>query len=468
MSITFFFAGLFIGVLFGILIAQFISHKKNTLSVQTQNTLIQSEAMAKQKIVLLEDNLTSTNQKLTQANSDVLQLTAKLSTAQSLQQQYEKLLIEMREDRKIQQDYLNDVRRQTKTEFENLANQIFTSKTKTLSEQSEKTLETILKPFQEKLNIFERKVNDVYMTEAKERFALKSEVERLIGLNDRMTQDTKALTQALLGNSKTQGDWGELVLERILEESGLTEGQEYFAQKAHENEDGDRMRPDFQINLPEDKHIIIDSKVSLTSYELYCRSQEGDVKDNALSLHLKSIYKHIDDLANRHYSKLKGVKSPEFVFAFFPIEPAYILAMRSDSELSAKAWRKGVAIVTATTLLTSLKTVASIWQLEKQNHHALEIADEAGKLYDKFCSFLDDFTKIGKTFEMGQAQYSSAMGKLKDGSGNVFRKMETIRMLGASPKHRIKQELLDSADINEPPKKLLEAHEEPEKTLLQS
>jgi DNA recombination protein RmuC len=252
-----------------------------------------------------------------------------------------------------------------------------------------------------------------------------------------MSKEAQYLTQALKGDNKIMGDWGELVLEKVLEASGLKEGQEYSKQETHEGVDGDRMRPDIIINLPEGKHVIVDSKMSLKAYELHRRCENEDERAVLLESHLKSVLKHIDDLGGKHYSRLKDVNSPELVFLFVPIEPAYLLAMQTDPELSAKAWRKGVAIVTSTTLLVSLKTVASLWRLEKQNKNALEIANEGAKLYDKFVGFMEDFQKIGKTFETGQAQFSTAMGKLKEGPGNVFRKMELLRELGAAPTKRL-------------------------------
>jgi DNA recombination protein RmuC len=203
------------------------------------------------------------------------------------------------------------------------------------------------------------------------------------------------------------------------------------------------MRPDIIINLPDGKHVVVDSKVSLTAYELHRREEDETARAEALAAHLKSIERHVAELGEKHYAKLKGVNSPELVFLFVPIEPAYLLAMQADPELSTRAWKKGIALVTATTLLTSLKTVASIWRLENQNKNALEIANEGARLYDKFVGFLDDFEKIGKTFETGHSQYASAMGKLKDGPGNVFRKMERLRELGASPNKQIRPELLE-------------------------
>ncbi len=372
----------------------------------------------------------------TELQYQLAQSTAIISTLQTEKQLLEQQLKTLKES-------IDELKKQTKNEFENLAHQILDAKTKTFNEQTEKSLETLLQPLKEKIQTFEKSVDDKYSNEAKERHALKSEIERLISLNDKMSFETNSLTQALRGDSKVQGDWGELVLERILEASGLREGHEYSLQKSHHNNEGDRLRPDVIIHLPQEKHVIVDSKVSLKAYDAYRSSEDPAAKEKAMVEHLKSLEKHVSELGEKHYNQLKGVNSPEVVFMFVPIEPAYMLAMQNDSELASRAWKKGVAIVTATTLLTSLKTVASIWRLEKQSKNAMEIASEGAKLYDKFVGFMEDFEKIGNTFEAGQKQYHSALGKLKDGPGNVFRKMERLRELGSAPQKRIKTELLD-------------------------
>lgn len=351
-----------------------------------------------------------------------------------------RLLQERLADRVRQEDVL---RAAAKEEFENLAVKIMDSKSRQFQESSERNLEKLLGPFKERLKDFEKKVEETYQSEGRERHVLKSEVERLIQLNERMTKETNNLTQALKGDSKVQGDWGEMVLENILSASGLREGQEYIKQKSLEDEQGDRYRPDVLIQLPDGKQIIVDSKVSLKAYELYCRSESAEERERCLKEHMESLLSHVDDLAEKHYPKLKGIKSPEFVFLFTPIEPAYLLAMRNDPELATRAWKKGVAIVTSTTLFTSLKTVASIWRLENQNRNAQEIASEAAKLYDKFVGFHDDFEKIGRLFETGAVQYEEARRKLRDGPGNVFRKIERLRELGASPNKHLKPELLE-------------------------
>ena len=324
-------------------------------------------------------------------------------------------------------------------QFENLANRIFEDKTRVFSEKSEKELGNTLAPLREKIREFEKSVEEKYTTEAKERHTLKAEIERLTGVNDRMMTEAAALTNALKGDSKTQGDWGEMVLEKILESSGLRRGEEYELQKSYKDEEGRLYRPDVLIHLPEGKQIVVDSKVSLTAYERYMRmGEEDDLRE-----HLQSIKNHIKDLGNKDYSRLIGVRSPEFVFMFVPIEPAYMTAVKAEGDLSAWAWKRGVAMVTATTLLTGLKTVSSLWRLEKQNRNAKQIAEEGGRLYDKFVLFLEDFGKVGKTFQDGQKHYENAMDRLQNGRGSVFKKMELLKELGASTGKQIDQKHLE-------------------------
>lgn len=470
--------GLIAAIVFGLLYLRLYQKQINSVPSHLHHEMIKLESATKERARSLELERSQLTAFLQAAREENLDLNRKLSGLEALQPQLEEQRSHLREEtgrlrnlmesqqitiselnaslstlqseKKLleqslqnQREYLEEVKKQTKAEFENLANEILKAKTRDFNEQTEKSLDSLLKPLKEKIQVFEKKVDDTYNTEAKERHALKSEIERLIGLNDRMTQETQSLTQALRGDSKVQGDWGELVLEKILEASGLTEGREYSQQKSLENDSGERMRPDIVINLPEGKHVIVDSKVSLKSYDLYRRADQEQVRSQALAGHLKSMEKHIDELSEKHYAKLKGVNSPELVFLFVPIEPAYLLAMQTDPELSTQSWKKGIAIVTATTLLTSLKTVASIWRLENQNKNALEIANEGAKLYDKFVGFLEDFEKIGKTLDSGKNQFESAMGKLKEGPGNVFRKMELLRELGAAPNKRIKSELVE-------------------------
>lgn len=371
----------------------------------------------------------------------LMQIRVQLGEARAEQRLLEARLEDL--NARVAQD--DRLKTEARSEFENVAARIFEREARVFQESSEKGLERLLMPLKDRLKEFEKRVEDSYHAEGRERHVLKAEVERLIQLNERMAVETNHLTRALTGDSKTQGDWGELVLETILESSGLRQGIEYTSQDSFSDDGGDRFRPDVLIRLPDEKQIIIDSKVSLTAYEAYVRCSDEAERARHLKAHLDSLMKHVDDLAEKHYPKLRGMRSPEFVFLFTPIEPAYLMAMRHDPDLATRAWRKGIAIVTSTTLFTSLKTVASIWRLEHQNRNAQEIADEAAKLYDKFVGFHDDFEKIGRTFEVGLQQYEDARRKLRDGQGNVFRKIELLRELGAAPNKRLKPELLEES-----------------------
>lgn len=469
---------LVVGVAIGAIGGWLFASRRNAVPREEYDILVKQETIAQEKIRGLTEQLEIKGFELQKQLTEVLNLNKALANKQAQLAPLESSIHEVKNEREQQKrqiteliekntdlnsnvatletakqlleqqlttlkESVNEINKQAKATFENLANQVLENKAKSFNEATEKSLDNLLKPLKEKIQTFEKSVEDKYTNEAKERHALKSEIEKLITLNDKMALETNSLTQALRGDSKVQGDWGELVLERILEASGLREDHEYTLQKEHKNDDGDKFKPDVIVNLPENKHIIVDSKVSLTAYEIYRSNSDEIIQATSLKDHIKSIEKHIDELSEKHYAKLRGINSPEFAFMFIPIEPAYMLAMQSDPELSVRAWKKGVAIVTSTTLLTSLKTVASIWRLENQNKNAQQIAQEGANLYDKFVGFLEDFEKIGKTFETGQKQYSEAMNKLKDGTGNVFRKMELLRELGSSPKKKIKQELLE-------------------------
>ncbi len=328
-------------------------------------------------------------------------------------------------------------------EFQNLAQSILELKSKKMNEENEVRLKVLLDPLQHRLKEFQDKVDRVYTDETKERIALKTEVQKLMELNQQMSQETRNLTKALKGDSKIQGDWGELVLEKILEASGLRRDVEYVLQEEHKDADGQRKRPDVLVRLPDDKHIIVDSKVSLRAFELYCQTEDPKLKAQHLAAHLKAVMEHVQELSSKHYARVPGIRSPDFCFMFLPIEAAYLLAMQADTELSQKAWSRNVAIVTATTLFTNLKTVASIWKLEKQNRNSQEIAREGGKLYDKFVGFVSDFEQVGKALERGLQIHGEALGKLRNGPGNVFRKIEQLRELGATPTKEIRREYLD-------------------------
>ena len=331
-------------------------------------------------------------------------------------------------------------------QFKNLANEILEEKSRRFAEQNQQNLDTLLKPLQEKLTDFRKQVDETYQSEARERFALKQEVEKLAGLNLRMTDETRALTNALKGESKTQGDWGELVLETILENSGLRKGEEYLVQDTQTISDGSRLQPDVVIRLPESKHLVIDSKVSITAYTRYMQSDDEDVKISELNSHVLSIKQHIQGLSAKNYQDLYGVGSIDFVLMFIPIEPAFLAAMRHAPEIYQDALKKNIVIVCPSTLLATVRTVAHLWRQEQQNRNAQEIARQCAALYDKFVGFVEDLDKVGQRLEQAQVSYSDAIGKLKTGRGNLIRTAENVKKLGVKPNKSLPSKLTDVAD----------------------
>ncbi len=331
-------------------------------------------------------------------------------------------------------------------QFKNLANEILEEKSKRFAEQNQQNLDTLLKPLQEKLTDFRKQVDETYQSEARERFALKQEVEKLAGLNLRMTDETRALTNALKGESKTQGDWGELVLETILENSGLRKGEEYLVQDTQTISDGSRLQPDVVIRLPEAKHLVIDSKVSITAYTRYIQADEDSIKTAELNSHVLSIKQHIQGLSAKNYQDLYGVGSIDFVLMFIPIEPAFLAAMRHAPDIYQEALKKNIVIVCPSTLLATVRTVAHLWRQEHQNRNAQEIARQCASLYDKFVGFVEDLDKVGQRLEQAQISYSDAVGKLKTGRGNLIRTAENVKKLGVKPNKSLPSKLTDVAD----------------------
>jgi len=334
-------------------------------------------------------------------------------------------------------------------QFKNLANEILEEKSKRFAEQNQQNLDILLKPLQEKLTDFRKQVDETYQSEARERFALKQEVEKLAGLNLRMTDETRALTNALKGESKTQGDWGELVLETILENSGLRKGEEYLVQDTQTISDGSRLQPDVVIRLPESKHLVIDSKVSITAYTRYIQADDEAVKTAELNSHVLSMKQHIQGLSAKNYQDLYGIGSIDFVLMFIPIEPAFLAAMRHAPDIYQEALKKNIVIVCPSTLLATVRTVAHLWRQEHQNRNAQEIARQCASLYDKFVGFVEDLDKVGVRLEQAQISYTDAVGKLKTGRGNLIRTAENVKKLGVKPNKSLPSKLTDVADDDE-------------------
>jgi DNA recombination protein RmuC len=330
--------------------------------------------------------------------------------------------------------------------FENLANRIFEEK----NSQSKQHLQDVLAPLKEDLTGFKKHINESFGNHAKEQFALKKEIENIVKVSREMTVQTEGLSKALKGDSKAQGNWGEVALERILEASGLKKGEDYLVQGGamglKHAEDGRVQKPDFIVRLPEGKHIIIDSKVSLTAYERLCSEQQETQKATHLSQFLNSVKAHAKGLEERRYQDADKLGTPDFVLMFMPIEGAYSLAVQQDPDLHAYAWERKIVIVCPSTLFATLRTIASVWRMERQNQNTQEIARRGGLLYDKVARFAEDMLKLGKQIGLTQSTYEEVMGKLRDAPGNILRQSEQLKEMGVKASKNIPQELLADQD----------------------
>ena len=358
-------------------------------------------------------------------------------------------LHEQRQATADREQMLAHIRDEFSDKFKALANDLLEEKSKKFSEQNQAQIGSILNPLREQLGDFRKRVDDVYDKDSKERSQLKAEIDALKNLNQRISDDATNLTRALKGDSRTQGAWGELVLERLLEASGLEKGRAYDTQIVLRNEAGGRPRPDVIVHLPEGRDIIIDAKVSLKAYELYCASVDDNERSAHLTAHIGSLRNHVKELSERRYSDLAGVNSLEFVLMFVPVEAAYIEAVHHDDALHAFALERQVAIVTTSTLLATLQTVKSLWRFDDRNRNAIEIADRAGKLYDKFVGFVGDIEEASHRIEGARAALASASGKLSAGRGNLVGQVEKLRELGAKASKALPGELVERAQIDE-------------------
>ena len=344
---------------------------------------------------------------------------------------------------------LNEAKEALTSQFKNLANEILEDKSKRFTEQNVASLDALLKPLQTKLSEFKEQVNTSYGNEARERFALKSEIERLANLNLRMSDETRSLTQALKGDSKVQGNWGELVLESILESSGLRKGEEYLVQDSHTQTDGSRLQPDVVVKLPEGRSLVVDSKVSITAYSRHAEATDPTISAQELAVHIQSVRQHIQGLSSKNYSSLYGIGSVDFVLMFVPIEPAFLLALKTAPNLYQEALAKNIVLVCPSTLMATLRTVAHLWRQDHQNRNALEIAKQCGTLYDKFVGFVDDLEKLGQRLDQAQTSYHDAFNKLKSGKGNLIRTAERVRELGVKPSKNLSAPLIESLTDSE-------------------
>lgn len=442
--------GLVIG---GIIVFLFLRAQKNNVPTSIQNQLSALEVANKEitavKIELdkqngvLEERLVNAQriyeehrQKITTLELDNSQLKERLSEANTN-------LRNLTERLSSQKEEMEELQKKFTTEFENIANKILEEKSEKFTAQNKENINTVLSPLNEKLKSFETKVQDTYEKGLRERSQLKEQIVQLSELNQTLSKDAQNLTRALTHDNKAQGNWGELILEKILKESGLTEGEEYTKQVSTNNDEGKRIQPDFVIQLPDEKHIIIDAKVSLVAYEQFVNSEAKEEKESFLKSHILSVRSHIKLLSEKNYQTGKTINSPDFVLLFMPIEPAFSLAMQQDKEVYQYAWSRNIVIVSPTTLLATIRTIASIWKQEKQNKNTVEIARQAGALYDKFVGFLEDMEKIEKGIGSIDSAYQGAINKLKTGSGNLIKRTESIKTLGAKANKQIPDKYLE-------------------------
>ncbi|WP_395049176.1 DNA recombination protein RmuC [Flavobacterium sp.] len=350
---------------------------------------------------------------------------------------------------KEQKDEVEKLQEKFTKEFENLANKILEEKSSKFTEQNKENMKNILSPLQEKIQLFEKRVDDTHKESIDYHAALRQQILGLSEMNAQMSKETLNLTKALKGDSKMQGNWGELVLERVLEKSGLEKDREYYVQQSHTNEGGQRVFPDVVINLPDGKKMIVDSKVSLTAYEKYINEEDDSLKSGFLKEHVNSIKRHVEQLGEKNYQDLYQIESPDFVLLFIPMEPAFALALNDDTTLYNKAFEKNIVIVTPSTLLATLRTIDSMWANQKQQENAFEIARQAGALYDKFEGFVADLIKVGKKIDESKVEYQGAMNKLVDGKGNLITSVEKLKKMGAKAKKALPDNILNRAEKDE-------------------
>lgn len=382
---------------------------------------------------ILSKHLTETKQQLEQKQNE-LQENIKISA------EYKSKNDALQEKLDSQKEEIERIRVDLNKEFRLMAGEIMEEKTKSFSEMNAEKIGSILNPLKEKIQSFEKKVDETYNNETREKESLRKELEQIVKANIKISDDAQKLTLALKGDSKLQGDWGEMQLETLLEKSGLQKGIHYLCQPNYKTDENTNVRPDFIINLPDNKNFIIDSKVSLTAYERYFNAEDDNQRKIALNEHLQSINKHIQELSGKNYPSLYGINSPDYVFLYVAVEPALNLALQNDLELFEKAMRKNIVLVSATTLLATMRTVSFIWRQENQKNNVLAIATESGKLYDKFVGFLEDMAKIGKSLDASSTSYHNAMNKLSESSkygDTILGRMENLKKLGANTQKKI-------------------------------
>ncbi|MGY8933996.1 MAG: DNA recombination protein RmuC [Flavobacteriales bacterium] len=423
---------IFIPLLFlviGVAIGAFISNRFTSLKNKSETSK-------------LEADILNTEEQKDRLESEIQEVLINLELMRTEKDSFKNELTKKTTEFTTLEKKLEDQEEKLRIQFENLANKILDKKSDKFTEQNKKNLDLLLNPLHKKIESFEKKVETSQKESVGMHAALKQQLESLKDLNQQMSKEAINLTKALKGDSKSQGDWGEIQLEIILEKAGLSNGIHFTSQGGYRDENENLKKPDFIINLPDNKHLIVDSKVSLTAYEGYFSSENKEDKDNHLKKHIASIRKHIKELSEKQYTELYGINTPDYVLMFVPIEAALLIAFNENNKLYLEAFDKNVVLVSTSTLLATLSTVSSIWKQEDQKRNVIEIARQAGALYDKFVGLVEDLIGVGKKLESAKNDYSSAMNKLVDGRGNLIASVEKIKKLGAKAKKSIPEQIL--------------------------
>ena len=446
MDIIYLLVGFLIGGVISWLIFHLYTKSKNPISAEDAANMRQQQQE-------LEVNLQVSSEKVRSQEEEIETLRSELASERENAMKFSNILAGRNEELKnlnekleTQKADIDKLQEKFQIQFKNLANEILDEKTKKFTDQNKLNLSDILNPLKEKISEFEKKVEQTNKESIERNSALKEQISGLKELNQQITKEAENLTKALKGESKSQGNWGEFILESILEKSGLVKGDQYEVQVSITNEEGKRLQPDVIVKLPEQKNIIIDSKVSLTAYEKYMSEDDERSRELALKNHLLSIRTHIKGLGEKNYQSIYEIGTLDFVLLFMPIEPAFGLAVQNDPELFNDAYEKNIVIVSPSTLIATLRTIASIWRQENQNRNALEIAKQGGQLYDKFVSFADDLIKVGENLNTTKKNYDQAMNKLSMGKGNLVNRTDKLKELGAKATKTMDNRLLDRAN----------------------
>jgi len=431
MEMVFIMIGLGVGSALGWLVARykFAADKQ----AQVSSLLIEQE-----KNKSLFSQLEETKEALNIERQKVIALNNTLAATEADYRNLEEKLAERKKEIDVIQDKFA-------AEFKNLANEILEKNSAKFSDLNKNSMSELLNPLKDKILTFEKKVEEAYDKELRDKISLREEVKKLYELNNRISEEANNLTRALKGDTKKQGDWGEVILETVLERSGLTKDREYRKQVVTTNASGDMIKPDYLVMLPDKRHIIIDSKVSLIAYENFVNTEDEPSRPKYLKAHLESMKNHVKALSEKNYFSSLEFNSPDFVLMFIPIESSFSVALQADQDLFNFAWERRIVIVSPTTLLATMRTVASMWKMDKQSQHAFQIAEESGKLYDKFKLFMDDMVKVGNQLSSTRTTYEDAMKKLVTGRGNLVNQAEKIREMGAKNTRRIDEKITQRA-----------------------